>query len=209
MFRLSRLRFPAETIIPAHSHTGFELCLLVRGQLKMWSSFSGHSRLKVLNAGCCWIAGSHTEHSVLITEDSQSVRLELGLSLLKHTPQLRAVRRSLVIGALFTIQASRACSPSEAQASTTYCDYGLAELERDQQSGLQFTVPDCFFNSLESAAAGGDTQAQVELGITLMQGLSPNPGDAMLGPYWLKRAAASGHPSAQTLLDAYMEDISC
>ena len=110
MFRLSRLRFPAGTIIPAHSHTGFQLCLLVRGQLKMWSSVSGHSRSKVLNTGSCWIAGPHTEHSVLITEDSQLVRLELGLSLLKHRPELRAVRRSLVIAALLTIQASRACS---------------------------------------------------------------------------------------------------
>lgn len=209
MFRLSRLRFPAGTIIPAHSHAGFQLCLLVRGQLKMWSSISAYSCSRVLNAGGFWFAGSQTEHSVLITEDSQLVRLDLGLPLLKHSPSLCTLRRSLAIAALLTIQASRACSPSEAQSSTGDCDYGLAELERDQQSGLQFTVPDCFFNSLESAAAGGDPQAQVELGITLMQGLSQNPGDAMLGPYWLKRAAASGHPSAQKLLDAYMEDISC
>lgn len=208
MFRLSRVRFPADMIIPAHSHTNYQLCVLCRGQLRVWSSGDLGAVSAQLNPGSFWVGGPRTEHSLLVTKASQVIRLELGLSRFK-SPRLSTTRRALAVAALLTIQAARACSPVEAHASNAYCNYNLADLERDQQSGFQFNVPDCFFDNLESAAAGGDPQAQVELGITLMQGLSPNPEDAMLGPYWLKRAAAAGHQSAQMLLDAYMEDISC
>lgn len=209
MLGLSRLHFTAGTIIPAHSHAGYQICLLVRGQLRLWKARDLGSLPALLHPGSFWVAGPRTEHSILVSENSEVIRIEFSLVCLRKGSNLTVIRRSLTIAALLTIQAARACSPTELHASATDCDYSLVDLERDQQSGMLFDVPDCFFNNLESAAAGGDPQAQVELGITLMQGLSPDPGDAMLGPYWLKRAAASGHPSAQKLLDAYMEDISC
>ena len=65
---------------------------------------------------------------------------------------------------------------ARASAAEMLCVYDLAQFERDQASGLRIDVPDCFFHSLESAAAGGDPQAAVEIGISLLEGYSDEPG---------------------------------
>ncbi|HSG03544.1 MAG TPA: hypothetical protein VLA39_07395 [Marinobacterium sp.] len=193
MLGLSIQTYPAGAILPPHSHSCSQLCLLLYGKLIQWQ-FNGAGLIQgsLHRCGDLWYVDKSIVHSATSVTNVRLVTMKL------RCPGISKVQLLGVASAsLLAIQAARAC------------DYSLADFERDQQTGMHIEVPDCFFENLEHAASGGDAQAQLELGISLIEGYSQDPSDSNLGTYWIKKAMQQGHPGAQNILDAYMEDYSC
>lgn len=193
MLGLSIKKYPAGALLRPHTHQHSQLCMLLRGSMIQWSVGESEQLTSAqYRCGDIWFVEKTTVHSASVLADTSLLRLKLCL------PSRRNFR---IVGAaslaLLSIHAARAC------------EYNLADLERDKASGMRVDVPDCFFEELESAAAGGDAQAQLELGISFIEGYSSNAEDVTLGPYWIKKAIRQGHPSAKNILDSYMEDYAC
>jgi len=185
--------FPAGAILPPHPHNHSQFCILLSGAMVQWTaelerSVSG----TYYRCGNVWLVKGSSVHSAAVLQKSYLLTIALG-------NRSRHLKRKLgaAVLSILAISAARAC------------DYGFEEFERDRATNLRLDVPDCFFEQLESAAAGGDTQAQLELGISYMEGYSKEPSDKILGPYWIKKAMEQGHPSANSILDSYMEEYSC
>lgn len=206
MFSLSLLNLNHCPFIPSHSHKVFQLCLLLRGRMEIWRAVGSAVQRSSFVTGDIWAVPAGELHSAKV--DSGTLLLCLRYAR-PNSRLIGAATVSAALSALLSLEAAHACNIDDLTTTHETCDYTLEDLERDKQTGLRLEVPDCFFATLESAAAGGDSQAQVDLGISLMEGLSDDPGDSALGSYWLKRAAESGHPSAMSILDAYMEDLAC
>ena len=172
---------------------------MLAGTLKSYSPTKGGGiEVRHHNRGHLWRVAPNEIHSVAVLEASKLLRWRYS------APSMTSIK-SLSCASLAVL----AICAARASAAEMLCVYDLAQFERDQASGLRIDVPDCFFDSLESAAAGGDPQAAVELGISLLEGYSVEPGSKSLGSYWLKEAMRQGHPSAGDILDAYMEEYSC
>lgn len=195
------LRLPSGMVVPAHAHPYSQISILLKGEILFWESSTDTHLVK---AGGLWRVRAGAVHSARVENSALVLRYRYGEA---REVMSTTNPRSVLFATLLTLTAIPASGQDK--LAVTECNYGLAELARDQAEGFQFEVPDCFFNTLESAAAGGNVQAQVELGVSLLEGLHSNPAEKTMGPYWLKRAANEGHPSAQALLDAYMEDIAC
>ena len=199
MIAPSILSFPQGALLRPHSHKQAQICFLLAGSLKIYSPRKdGGIEVHHHNPGHLWHVAPNEIHSVAVIKASKLRRWRYS------APSITSIK-SLSYASL----AMLAICAARASASEVLCNYDLAQFERDQASGLRIDVPDCFFDSLESAAAGGDPQAAVELGISLLEGYSDEPGAKTLGSYWLKEAMRQGHPSAGDILDAYMEEHSC
>lgn len=193
MLGFSLKSYSAGSVMPPHGHKHSQLCMLLKGDLVQWSLNESEALEGALHrCGDIWYVGKNTVHSATILSEVRLLRFRLA-SLTRH--QLSLIGAASM--SLLAVQAARAC------------DYTLTDLERDQASGLRLEIPDCFFQDLESAAAGGDPQAQLELGISFIEGHSSKPADKSLGPYWIKKAIEQGHPSAKNILDSYLEDYVC
>lgn len=193
MFSCSLKSYPAGSLMRPHGHKQSQLCILLKGDMVQWC-LNNAARFEgaLHRCGDIWFVGKNTVHSATVLSDVHLLRFRFGALSRRQLNIIGAASMSLL-----AVQAARAC------------DYTLADLEQDKASGLRLEIPDCFFRELESAAAGGDPQAQLELGISFIEGLSQDPADANLGPYWIKQAIKHGHPSAKNILDSYMEDYVC
>lgn len=195
MLNLDLVSFPEGAVVRPHSHGWARINLLYRGELLEYGTGDA-GRLSVVkrSAPCVWALPAGSIHSLRIVREAHFAALQIR-SGAAPVPRLGLAPALLVA---LMVQAANGC------------EYGADDIERILNSEVQVRLPDCFFNELEASAAGGDSQAQLELGIIQLEGMDRREAvSPSMGLYWLRRSIAAGHPSAQSIFDSYQSDYSC
>ena len=156
--------FTKNVFIPPHVHSNAQFNLLVKGSPIEYRGADLQVTETLHAAPDIWRVPAGSAHSCAVL--MPCLMLSIGTkSTTKNSISSLRSRQFACLMMLLAIQSAKAC------------DFTLEDLEQAQKEYQPIDIPDCFFNSLEASAAGGDPQAQLELGITLIEGYSDDPSD--------------------------------
>ncbi len=185
--------FKANHLIRGHFHQHAKLNILLTGELlEFRQPISGKPEVRLHQAPVFWRIPARSTHSLRVFTSSTLISLQ-------WSKETKATRHLYPwIAALMSIQAASAC------------EYTQDDIDRLIKSETRPQIPGCFFDQLEKAAAGGDAQAQLNLGIVDIEGLNPRTeSPSNEGIYWIRKSAQAGHPRAAAVLESYTKDLYC
>lgn len=195
MCGFSWLQLPKGSSLRPHIHIAPQVVMLISGEVTLHQHNIVHEyNTQYLKAPNYWFSPPNSCHSGDIKRDTILVTIPLPCGIGE-----RKLPTWSILFSLFASLNAFAAQP---------CSFNVDDIDKLIQSDYSVEIPDCFFENLEASASSGDSQAQVNLGICYLEDLISS-GNPAIGTYWLRKAIDAGHPSAQYLLDSYLEDYAC
>jgi len=197
MFRFKHFSLRQGQWIRPHAHRGRLVCnLLLKGVLnegRVNSDCPAQCRIISHRAPALLILSGDSLHALQAQTDTHLVGFSLQWS---SKPLLKAsFPQSAAMAVATALLLHSAVLPA--------CNHDKVARADLFEKHIAHANEDCFLQALEMAAQSGDVDAQIALGISLMEGTA-GIVDQTMGLYWLKRAAVS--ETGKNIYEAYTSD---